>query len=245
MEKIEMLENNPFEVRVSVGNIGSYGSYNSGLPMYNVPELEQQYSYLREYARWAIENTVCYKCRFPWGSTYHTCECGKYEEFKRDIDLAEEAGLAILAYDELHTIQLAKKMEEDMKGDSEYAQLSRKARTVMRRRIERYSKDMLDSVPVRKSVIRSKFYSFAKWFRPSFLKWKFFTPEHEKSKSIPLYAATDEIVENMKYGNKRVPNGNCCIRTKGGSVVVVPSGMVDALKGQYKGAQLVAPRIKD
>jgi len=97
VEIVEMPQNNPFEVRVSAGDIGCYGSYNSGLPIYNVPKLEESYSYIKEYAKWAIENKVCHSCRFPWSHMRRTCECGKSQENKLNIDLAEEAGLKILA----------------------------------------------------------------------------------------------------------------------------------------------------
>lgn len=250
-DDISMPENNPFELRVSAGHIGAYGSYSSGLPVYNVSELEQQYSYLKEFAKWAVENKVCTFCRFPWtrgnynNLKYIRCECGKYKTNKRDINLAQEAAESILEYDRIKTLELAARMEEELKGDSEYAQLNRKSRSIMKRRIERYYKEMGPSKKTIKKTLSNLFYSSTKWLRPSYWKWRFFTPESEKSNTIPLCVATEEVAKEMSFGNRKVQSGNVCIRTKSGAVVVAPTGMVESLRGKYKGAVVVAPAIKE
>jgi dipeptidyl aminopeptidase/acylaminoacyl peptidase len=44
-----------------MGNIGAYGSYGSALPFYKTEKLEKEYAYLKEYAKWAIDNKVTQK----------------------------------------------------------------------------------------------------------------------------------------------------------------------------------------
>jgi len=239
---------NPFEVLVTGGREYSYGSYLSGLPEYKDEHLQIYYSRLKEFAQWAIENKVCPKCRFPWDS-YGRCSCGKYETNKKFIDDAERDALVILEWDHVKMAAWGKQIEIDLQGDSEYAQLSRKGREVMHKRIDRYNRENAKSESILVRIVRKKtwadwFRNISKWFRPSYLIWRFTTPKAERVKSIPLYMATEEIIKDMSFGNKKISEGNCCIRTKGGAVVVIPAGMVNELHDNYKGGEIVAPIIK-
>ena len=48
----------------------------------------------------------------------------------------------------------------------------------------------------------------------------------------------------MSFGNKTV-EGNCCVRTKTGAVIVIPAGMInntpDELKKTLKGGEIIGP----
>jgi len=247
---------NPFEIKVAMGNIGTYGSYLSGLPSYPNQSLQLNYSRLREFAQWAIENKVCLKCRYPWDVLYITCSCGKYEANKELMDSATKDAKEILDFDEAYIRDWANQIEIDLQGDSEYAQLNRKAREIMGKRIDRYNRENSVSKPessvskpesflariIQKKTWKDWARSLFKWFRPSYWAWRFTTAKEGTVKSIPLYATTDEIIKQMSFGTMTT-SGNCCIRTKSGSVLVVPAGMVDEYRKKYKDAVLVAPKI--
>lgn len=239
---------NPFEIRITAGEIGSYGSYNSGLPVYDAEELQQNYSCVREFAKMAIEKRFCSSCRFPWIDRYrkYDCTCGQFEQNKEAIHYADVAATAILAYDRNQVLEWAKQIEKDLEGDSEYARLNRKARDILEGRTSYYQaqKAPLTFVEKVKKTLKKWFVQVTIWLRPSYWKWYFETPKVGKVKSIPLFAVTEEDIKSMSFGNEKVSNGNCCVKTKGGCVVVVPASMVNKLKDQYKGGEIVAPIVK-
>lgn len=230
---------NPFEIRVEAGQHVAWGSYISGLPEYNNPELEGSYYYIKEFSKWAIENRVCNKCRFPWIEYYRACNCGKYDENHIRIAEAEKHATKILDYDKQQVLAWAKQIEIDLEGDSEYARLNRKAREVMGRCIARCNNTPPTFFERTKIKCKSVWRKVSNWF------WRFTTPKAQRVKSIPIYAASTKEIKDLSFGNPKVSSGNVCVRTKGGSVVVVPAGMVDKLRGEYKGGEIIAPIVKD
>ena len=233
---------NPLEQKISMGNIGAYGSYWNALPVYNTEELKPYYFELKEYAKWAIENKVCVICRFPWSRMQgDSCECGHYKTNKERIDKAICYAMKILAYDQMKMVELAKRWEADLADEnSEYAQLNRKAHEIMGRVIARKNREYLPPLYIRIFYKRTWKY----WLRRFF---SFFTPSYWKytrggSKSIPLANATIDTLKEMSYDGKST--GNCFVRTQGGCVVVVPVGFLDANRDKYKGASVVVPAIK-
>lgn len=240
---------NPFEIKVEIGQEGIYGSYLSGLPEYGNPELQEYYSQVKEYSQWAIENKVCLKCRFPWVGIYKSCDCGKYEANKAYVDAAEISAMKILDYDRQQVLSWAKKMEEDLQGDSEYARLNRKAREIMQKRIARYR---VENQPqsfmtkiLQKRTWRNLWVRASRWLSPSYWKWILTTPKAERVKSIPLQTATAEDVKELSFGNQKVQSGNVLVRTKSGIVVVVPAAQINDWKHHYKDATIVEPIVKD
>lgn len=227
----------PFEQPVTLGYQECYGSYLSGLPEINDVRLTQSYSYLNEFAKWAIENKVCIKCRFPWAD-YKECKCGKYIGNKDRIDGAEKAALTILDFDREHILGLARQMEMDLQGDSEYARLNAKAREIFSARINRCEKDQ-------KSIFNKKTWKnylkiISNWFRPSYWIWKFQIIKGKKVKVIPISIATEEILKDYSTSS-----GICYVKTKGGCVVAMPKSSIDTLKDGYKGATISKPLIKE
>ena len=235
---------NPFEIDITAGEMGCYGDYNSGLPIYDVDELKPYYSCVRGFAKMAIENRFCNYCRFPWVGRYSKdgCTCHQFEKNKESVRYACSAGMEILDYHREYISKWANEIEKELEGDSEYACLNRKAREVMGNRLARYNAEnypinsgKLSSVKNRFSNIISK---VKRWFNPLYWAWYFKTPKSKKVKSIPLFVATPEEIKSKSSG------GNCYLRTKGGSVVVVPSGILDKIKKQYPGSEIVEPLIK-
>jgi len=259
-EKLEKNEQiNPFEIDIGEhcedhNSADSFASYDIDklFPIYDADELKQSYSCVREFAKIAIENRFCNYCRFKFIGNYskNSCTCEQYEKNKDLINCARIAADKILDYHKAYILKWASQIEKELEGDSEYARLNRKAREVMGNRLARYNAENY-SINVTKTNIRFKKLNLVKnslkkwisrvkkWFITSYWIWYFKTPKTKKVKSIPLFVATPEEIKSKSCG------GNCYLRTKGGSVVVVPCGILDKIKKQYPGSEIVEPLIKD
>jgi hypothetical protein len=121
------MENMP----ISLGYTKCYSAINSGLPVHENLELDGSYKYLRRFSKWAMNNRVCYKCRFPWVYGDFDCECGKCDSYKSRIKFAIDEAVKVLDFDKLKIQQCAVQIEKDMKGGSEYAILSNKAKMMI------------------------------------------------------------------------------------------------------------------
>jgi hypothetical protein len=239
---------NPFQIDVTCGSSFAYGSYLSGLPEYNfVEELQPHYSNLKEFSKMAIERRFCNRCRFPWVEHFSKCDCscGQFQENSDSIKSAELAAMAILDYDRKCVQNWADQMEKDLEGDSEYAQLNRKARAIMGKKIEDYKALTKKPTLFKRFIITVKdiFTRVIRWFSPTYRKWYFTTQKEERAKSIPLNMATTQEISNMS--TSKMYGGQCYVRTKTGSVVVIPANMLSEQKHNYEDATLVAPIIKD
>jgi len=241
---------NPFEQPISMGNIGAYGSYGSALPFYRTEKLEKEYEYLKEYAKWAIDNKACTKCRFPWSRpNYFDCECGLYENNKDKIEQAVAYVETIFAYDRKALLELSMKLEADINDNrSEYAKMNHKAAAILQRKMDRLNKEKLESQQTLVDKV-AKINSWKNWtrsilniFSPAYWKYKLNKFKVGENKSIPLKNATDNTLKEMTFGGK---SQNCSVKTKSGCVVVVPVSFLEKNRDKYEGSTIVSPKIRD
>lgn len=77
-------------------------------------------------------------------------------------------------------------------------------------------------------------YFFSREFWGDVLKKKY-----KVGDEVPIKEASDKTIKDFSYGM-----GNCCVKTKGGCTVVVPSSMVKGWGQQHKDSVVVKPAFK-